>query len=170
MGELSDLTVLVLKFGFLAVLWIFVLSAVGVMRRDLFANRVGATPAAAASPPSRQVLREQHRESAPARSSRSRRGGPTTLVVTSGRLEGTSVPLADTPITLGRGQDNTLVLNDDFASTRHARFFAADGEWFVEDLGSTNGTYLDRAKVSGPTPAPLGVPIRIGKTVFELRK
>ena len=44
-----------------------------------------------------------------------------------------------------------------------------DGQWFVEDLGSTNGTYLDRAKVTGPTPVPLGVPIRIGRTALELR-
>jgi pSer/pThr/pTyr-binding forkhead associated (FHA) protein len=44
-----------------------------------------------------------------------------------------------------------------------------DGQWYLEDLGSTNGTYLDRAKVSAPTPVPLGVPIRIGRTSFELR-
>ena len=62
------------------------------------------------------------------------------------------------------------MLDDDYASSRHARFFPKDGQWLVEDLGSTNGTYLDRTKVTGPTPVPLGVPIRIGKTVLELRK
>ena len=66
--------------------------------------------------------------------------------------------------------DHTLVLNDDYASSRHARIFPQDGQWIVEDLGSTNGTYLDRQKVTRPTPVPLGVPIRIGKTVLELRR
>ena len=56
-----------------------------------------------------------------------------------------------------------------YASTRHARLGLQGGDWFLEDLGSTNGTYLDRAKVTGPTRVPLGVPIRIGKTVIELR-
>jgi pSer/pThr/pTyr-binding forkhead associated (FHA) protein len=70
---------------------------------------------------------------------------------------------------MGRAENSTLVLSDDYASTRHARLVARNGDWFVEDLGSTNGTYLDRAKVSGPTPVPLGVPIRIDRTALELR-
>ena len=73
-------------------------------------------------------------------------------------------------MTLGRATDSTLVLDDDYASNKHARIYPSDGQWLVEDLGSTNGTYLDRDRVHGPTPVPLGVPIRIGKTVFELRK
>jgi pSer/pThr/pTyr-binding forkhead associated (FHA) protein len=62
------------------------------------------------------------------------------------------------------------VLTDDYASGRHARLFPQDGRWLIEDLGSTNGTFLDRQKVTAPTPAPIGMPIRIGKTVLELRK
>jgi pSer/pThr/pTyr-binding forkhead associated (FHA) protein len=73
------------------------------------------------------------------------------------------------PILIGRADDSTLVLDDDYASTRHARLGFQGGDWFLEDLGSTNGTYLDRAKVTGPTRVPPGVPIRIGKTVIELR-
>ena len=65
--------------------------------------------------------------------------------------------------------EKRVVITDDFASARHARLVPRDGQWFVEDLGSTNGTYLDRGKVSGPTPGPLGVPIRIGRTSLELR-
>ena len=91
-------------------------------------------------------------------------------VVTAGTLKGTSLDLASQQITLGRANDATLVLNDDYASSRHARIFPQDGQWIVEDLGSTNGTYLDRQKVTRPTPVPLGVPIRIGKTVLELRR
>ena len=85
-------------------------------------------------------------------------------------LAGRSIDLVDQQITMGRANDATLVLNDDYASTHHARIFPQDGQWIVEDLGSTNGTYLDRQKVTRPTPVPVGVPIRIGKTVLELRR
>ena len=61
------------------------------------------------------------------------------------------------------------MLDDDYASTRHARITQQGQEYFLEDLGSTNGTYLDRARVTMPTPVPVGVPIRIGRTVIELR-
>ena len=98
------------------------------------------------------------------------RGTPRFLVVTEGGLSGVSIDLTDQQITMGRANDATLVLNDDYASTYHARIFPQDGQWLVEDLGSTNGTYLDRQKVARPTPVPVGVPIRIGKTVLELRR
>ena len=56
------------------------------------------------------------------------------------------------------------------SSSRHARLYPQNGAWIVEDLGSTNGTYLDRQKVTAPTPVPVGVAVRIGKTVLELRR
>ena len=90
-------------------------------------------------------------------------------VVTGGALAGTRISLDARPILIGRADDSTLVLDDDYASTRHARIAMQGDEWYVEDLGSTNGTYLDRAKVTAPTRVPLGVPVRIGKTVIELR-
>jgi pSer/pThr/pTyr-binding forkhead associated (FHA) protein len=90
-------------------------------------------------------------------------------VVTAGALAGTRLTLGEAPITIGRAEDCTLVITDDYASARHARLVPRDAQWYLEDLGSTNGTYLDRAKVSAPTPVPLGVPIRIGRTSFELR-
>jgi pSer/pThr/pTyr-binding forkhead associated (FHA) protein len=98
------------------------------------------------------------------------RSAPQQLLVTAGTLAGTSLGLSDQQITIGRAGDATLVLSDDYASTRHARIFPQDGQWLVEDLGSTNGTYLDRQKITEPTPVPVGVPIRIGKTVLELRR
>jgi pSer/pThr/pTyr-binding forkhead associated (FHA) protein len=81
-----------------------------------------------------------------------------------------TINLTGAPILVGRANDSTIVVTDDYASSRHARIFAQDGQWIVEDLNSTNGTYLGRSKVTRPTPVPLGVPIRIGKTVLELRK
>ena len=100
----------------------------------------------------------------------SSRKAPRKLVVVAGALAGTSINLDDAPVTIGRANDSTLVLTDDYASTKHARVFLRDGQWLVEDLGSTNGTYLDRAKVTQPTPVGTGTPIRIGKTVLELRR
>jgi pSer/pThr/pTyr-binding forkhead associated (FHA) protein len=80
------------------------------------------------------------------------------------------VRLGETAVTLGRSQDSTIVLDDDYVSSRHARIYPRDGQWVVEDMGSTNGTYVERHKVNGPTPVKIGVPIRIGKTTVELRK
>lgn len=70
---------------------------------------------------------------------------------------------------IGRADDSTLVLTDDYASTRHARLSPRGSDWYVEDLGSTNGTYLDRSKVTTAVKVPIGTPVRIGKTAIELR-
>ncbi|GGZ16236.1 FHA domain-containing protein [Streptomyces inusitatus] len=170
---MSELTLTVMRLGFLAVLWLFVIVAVQVIRSDLFGTRVtqrGSRRSAdqrpqqtrqpAAPPPQRQQS-----------GSRQRRGAPTKLVVSEGTLTGTTVALQGQTITLGRAHDSTIVLDDDYASSRHARIYPdRDGQWIVEDLGSTNGTYLDRTRLTAPTPIPLGAPIRIGKTVIELRK
>jgi pSer/pThr/pTyr-binding forkhead associated (FHA) protein len=91
------------------------------------------------------------------------------LVVTEGALSGTRITLSGQPVLIGRADDSTLVLTDDYASTRHARLSQRGSEWYVEDLGSTNGTYLDRAKVTTAVRVPMGTPVRVGKTVIELR-
>jgi pSer/pThr/pTyr-binding forkhead associated (FHA) protein len=160
---MSTLTLLLIRLAFLAILWLFVIAAVGVVRTDMF----GPSSRSRSRKPGRQ------RQPKPARTPRPRQGGRSEahrLLVTSGALAGTSLGLTDQQITVGRANDATLVLNDDYASSRHARLFPQDGQWIVEDLGSTNGTYLDRQKVTQPTPVPVGVPIRIGKTVLELRR
>ncbi|MGJ6965246.1 FHA domain-containing protein FhaB/FipA [Streptosporangium sp. G11] len=155
---MSELTLLLIRLAFLAVLWFFVIAAVGVIRTDLFGSRTAAAaPARKAPKPVKPTAK-------------SKKGEPREMVVTGGPLQGTTITLSETPITIGRANDATLVVSDDYASSRHARLFPQDGQWIVEDLGSTNGTYLDRSKVTRPTPVPLGVPIRIGKTVIELRK
>lgn len=170
MSEMSELTLTIIRLGFLAVLWMFVLTAVSVMRSDLFGRRVGRSSPRAARTASATPTAPQRRQEKPPKPAKGRRGVPTALVVTQGALSGTTVRLGDQPVTLGRSQESTIVLDDDYVSGRHARFYPADGQWMVEDLGSTNGTYLDRAKVTGPTPVKIGVPVRIGKTVVELRK
>ncbi len=156
---MNELTLTLIRLAFLAVLWLFVIAAVGVVRTDMFG------PSSRTRKGSRQ--RQMQR---PPKQARGKRGTPGRVVITHGPLAGTTLGLNDQQITLGRANDATLVLNDDYASSRHARLYPQDGQWVVEDLGSTNGTYLDRQKVTRPTPVPVGVPIRIGKTVLELRR
>jgi pSer/pThr/pTyr-binding forkhead associated (FHA) protein len=160
---MNELSLTIIRVAFLAVLWLFVIAAIGVVRTDLLGG-----PSTARRGRARQA--QAPRQGRPARPARAGRGSPRVLVVTGGALKGTSLDLSQQQITLGRANDATLVLNDDYASSRHARIFPQDGQWIVEDLGSTNGTYLDRQKVTRPMPVPLGVPIRIGKTVLELRR
>ena len=162
---MNALTLTLIRVAFLAVLWLFVIAAIGVVRTDLLGTvagkmRRGRSQLAPMPPP----------QPRPPRPAKPGRGTPRFLVVTEGALSGVSIDLADQQVTMGRANDATLVLNDDYASTYHARIFPQDGQWLVEDLGSTNGTYLDRQKVARPTPVPVGVPIRIGKTVLELRR
>jgi pSer/pThr/pTyr-binding forkhead associated (FHA) protein len=161
---MNALTLTLIRLAFLAVLWLFVITAVGVVRTDLFGQSQSSRKQKRQRQPARQ------RPARPPRPARSGHGDPHRLLVTAGALAGTSLALTDQQITIGRSNDATLVLNDDYASSRHARLFPQDGQWIVEDLGSTNGTYLDRQKVTQPTPVPTGVPIRIGKTVLELRR
>ncbi|MEU9554537.1 FHA domain-containing protein FhaB/FipA [Streptomyces fumanus] len=171
---MSELTLTVMRLGFLAVLWLFVIVAVQVIRSDLFGTRVTqrgsrrADGRAQQQAAARQAPPPQRQQPS---GGRGRRNAPTKLVVTEGTLTGTTVALQGQTITLGRAHDSTIVLDDDYASSRHARIYPDQGgQWIVEDLGSTNGTYLDRSRLTTPTPIPLGAPIRIGKTVIELRK
>ena len=161
---MNPLTLLLIRLAFLAVLWLFVIAAVGVVRTDLFG------PSRSGRPRRRKRKPAQPKPARAPRTGRAARGRPQQLLVTAGGLAGTTIGLNNQQITIGRANDATLVLNDDYASSRHARLFPQDGQWIVEDLGSTNGTYLDRQKVTQPTPVPPGVPIRIGKTVLELRR
>ncbi|WP_405018611.1 FHA domain-containing protein [Kitasatospora sp. NBC_00070] len=174
---MSELTLTVMRLGFLAVLWLFVIVAVQVIRSDLFGTKVNqrtarrpAAPAAAGAGQGGAARPPQQASGPPTQGGR-RRGGPTQLVVVQGSLAGTTVALQGQTITLGRAHDSTIVLDDDYASSRHARIYPDQtGQWTVEDLGSTNGTYLDRQRLTTPTPLQPGMPIRIGRTVIELRK
>jgi pSer/pThr/pTyr-binding forkhead associated (FHA) protein len=161
---MNALTLTLIRVAFLAVLWLFVIAAIGVVRTDLFGTAAAKVRRPRNQAPPRPAAQR------PVKPQRPGRGAPRFLVVTEGALSGVSIDLTDQQITMGRANDATLVLNDDYASTHHARIFPQDGQWIVEDLGSTNGTYLDRQKVIRPTPVPVGVPIRIGKTVLELRR
>jgi hypothetical protein len=152
---MNALTLTLIRVAFLAVLWLFVIAAIGVVRTDLLGTVAAKVRRA------RNQAAPMPQPPRPPRPAKPGRGTPRFLVVTEGGLSGVSIDLSDQQITMGRAN---------YASTYHARIFPQDGQWLVEDLGSTNGTYLDHQKVARPTPVAVGVPIRIGKTVLELRR
>ncbi len=154
------------RVGFLILLCLFVWAAIRVIRADL---RTATDVKYVAAPSRRNARRIAKGDRDRARPSGLGPMLPTMLVVTAGSLAGTRLRLGDGPILMGRAEDSTLVLDDDYASTRHARLIREGDNFYLEDLGSTNGTYLDRNRIQSPTAVPVGVPIRIGRTVIELR-
>jgi pSer/pThr/pTyr-binding forkhead associated (FHA) protein len=157
---MSELTLFLIKISYLAILWIFVLSAISVVRSDMFGARIaqGGTREAAAPRARRQPK------------PKARKGSPTHVLVVDGANKGERAELAEAPILIGRGSDAAIRLDDDYVSTRHARIASSGDQWFVEDLGSTNGTYIGSARITQPTTLTLGTQVRIGKTLLELRK
>jgi hypothetical protein len=197
----SELTLLVLRFGFLLLLWLFVFGIVYALRTDLFGQRVrklpeaqaAASPFAAASAapvpsaaplaspigaasvtaPTMQPPPASNLPSgANAAAGRAKATVLTAsrLVITSGPRQGTELALGRDPVTMGRSSESGLVIRDDYTSTHHARLLLWNDEWMIQDLDSTNGTFLDGKRVTVPTQIPLDTPIKIGTTTFELRR
>ncbi|MGO4254954.1 FHA domain-containing protein FhaB/FipA [Marmoricola sp. RAF53] len=162
---MSEPTLVLIRFAYLAILWIFVLAAISVIRSDMFGARV-----------SREAGRGQERRAAKAaakqraKPAKPRRGAPTGVAIVEGGNRGEVVPLSAAPLLIGRGNDAAIRLDDDYVSTRHARIAASGDQWYVEDLGSTNGTYVGSTRITQATAISLGTQIRIGKTILELRK
>jgi pSer/pThr/pTyr-binding forkhead associated (FHA) protein len=157
---MSELTLFLIRLAYLAILWIFVLSAISVIRSDMFGARVSESARGAAAPQPR---------SKPAKPGRGRRA-PSHVLVVEGVNAGQRAELDQAPLLIGRGPDAAIRLDDDYASTRHAQIAASEDQWFVEDLGSTNGTYVGTVRITQPTTITLGTQVRIGKTILELRK
>ncbi|WGW11749.1 FHA domain-containing protein [Saxibacter everestensis] len=167
---MGELTVTALRLGLLVLMWVFVLSVAAVLRRDLFSARAPRKPRPSAEAPAEAPAPRSPQPAPPAAAAPPHRQlPPNTLVVTEGSLKGAVVALGTVPILIGRAPECTLVLSDDFSSSRHARIYPQHGQWFLEDLGSTNGTTLNNTPVTHNVPVAPGVPIRIGQTVLELR-
>lgn len=167
---MSELTLLLLQIALLAVLWGFVFVVVYALRSDLFGQRVRrmprpAAPAAPTAAPPVAAPRPAVTAADPAPSA-----DATRLVITSGAKEGLEVDLPDEQLTIGRSNESGLVIRDDYTSTHHARLLRWPNGWVIQDLDSTNGTFLDGARVVVPTQVPLGATVRIGATTFELRR
>ena len=193
---MSELTLLLLRFGFLIILWAFVFAVIYALRTDLFGQRVRRLPAdiasgAASAQPfvaSAVAPPVVHPVAAPVAArgagsastateafsvqpnSRSSLGMATRLVITSGPKEGLELSLPQEPLTIGRSSESGLVIRDDYTSTHHARLMLWSEDWVIQDLDSTNGTFLNGTRVTLPTPVPLNTPVRIGTTSFELRR
>ncbi len=183
---MSELTLLVLRLAFLILLWVFVFSIVYALRSDLFGQRprkpredagvAAAFPTAAPAPaPAPVAAVAPAAPAAPAglRPTPQRppgAGHAERLIVTAGPREGMEIRLGGEQLTIGRSSESGLVIRDDYTSTHHARLMLWNDEWVIHDLDSTNGTFLDGRRVTLPTPVPLGTPVTIGQTSFELRR
>ena len=174
---MTELTFALLKYGFLILLWVFIWLAVRSLHKDIetFSPRPSRSR--------RRREREMHKEKAEAPQAPVSRAtsssapvasgnvNPTLLVIIDGPLAVSSVPLTGAEIGLGRAASNTVVLDDEFVSSHHARVYRdpSSGQWAIEDLNSTNGTVVNQQRISQPTILPARVPVRIGATTFELR-
>lgn len=174
----SELTLFALRFAFLAVLWLFVFAVVFALRSDLFGQRArkmptdqqpGQASSSAAAPPAPRPSAAPAAQQRPPAAPTSE-GAATRLVITKGAKAGLEMPLGDGPLTIGRSQESNLVIRDDYTSTHHARLMLWNGRWVVQDLDSTNGTFLAGERVTVPTPVPTGATVTIGQTSFELRR
>lgn len=181
---MSELTLLVLQLGFLLLLWVFIFAIVYALRSDLFGQRVrklqpdaaaaspvaaSAFPAAASGAPTEAVSHPAAPASGPGGETASTENA-TRLVITSGGRAGAEFPLGRDEITIGRSSDSAIIIRDDYTSTHHARLMLWNGRWMIQDLDSTNGTFLNGSRVTVPTPIPLGATVKVGATTFELRR
>jgi hypothetical protein len=150
-----------LKFAFLAVLYLFLLWVAGSALHDPPLRVAGPRPPGPVPPPDATGIHAASQSGAPSVDGRSPR-----LVVdhVPGHDRGMEYDIDD-GATLGRG-DVEIHLEDGFASSRHARLVRQGGAVVLEDLGSTNGTYLNDELLQGPQPLHRGDRIRIGDSTF----
>jgi hypothetical protein len=177
---MSELALWIVRTGFLVVLWIFIFSIISVIRSDLFgqkvvnkvaeakAPKVVSAPIASTSVPG-TMTGAIGGLAAAAQAPQSASSVATKLVITEGERTGHTLRLDRREITIGRSSDSDLVINDDYASTHHAKLVQVENDWVIQDLNSTNGTFLAGSRVGTPASVKVGTPIRIGKTTFELR-
>lgn len=164
---MSELALFLVRTGFLAVLWIFIFSIISVIRADLFGQKVVSRVASANAP---KVVSSPVSPNAPGSLMMEANGSSATkLVIVDGDKAGQVLPLDRRELTLGRAEDSDLVVDDEFASTNHAKLVLINNDWLIQDLNSTNGTFLDGSRVGTPAVVKLNTPVRVGKTVFELR-
>lgn len=176
---MSELTLLLLRIGFLVLLWFFVFAVIYSLRADLFGVKVRKLPepAAAGAPTASPSDLTAPVTARPAAASPSPKvGGPATtgtvsrIVITSGPKAGLELPLGNEPLTIGRSSESGLVIRDDYTSSHHARLVLWGDQWMIQDLDSTNGTWHDGQRVASPVAIKVGAPIKVGATTFELRK
>ena len=157
---MSEIALTAIKVLYLALLWLFILSAASVIRSDLFGRTVPL--------PHQPGAQELEQPVPPQKKTKRTRGAPRVLTITQGGQAGQSAELADGVILIGRGADAQLNLDDDYVSTRHARVVSGENGIYVEDLGSTNGSYVNGQRITAPTTVTLSDTVRIGRTTMKL--
>jgi pSer/pThr/pTyr-binding forkhead associated (FHA) protein len=148
----------ILKFCFLAVLYLFFFRVLRAVWAELGGGRL-----AAAAP----VAQQTPRRAPSKRSSRGGKSGNKLRVVEPSDRRGQTYDLGD-ELTLGRATGCQVTIDDNYVSQLHARVFRREGQLYIEDLGSTNGTYLNRKKVTAPIAVRRGDRLQVGRTVLEL--
>ncbi len=173
---MSELALFIVRAGFLLILWLFVLSIIAIIRADLFSERVLTKvveknmPTALSSPTTGITTLGDFSAAAGSSSIVTAiNATPSILVVIEGPLQGTELVLDRKELRIGRAPNSDLVLDDDYVSTQHARIQRIDDGWVIQDLNSTNGTYVDGQRIGAPVNIKQEMQIRIGKTIFELR-
>jgi pSer/pThr/pTyr-binding forkhead associated (FHA) protein len=170
---MPELTLLLLRIGFLVLLWFFVFAVVYSLRSDLFGVKVRKLPAeqaAAAAPAPVQTPASRPASAKPASTGPATIATAKRLVITSGPKAGLELPLGTDVLTIGRSSESSLVIRDDYTSSHHARLLLRGDTWAIQDLDSTNGTFVAGKRVTGgPVALALGTPVKVGATTFELR-
>lgn len=142
---IPNVVFIALRYTFLGLLFLFLVLVVRAIYRDI------NSPEAAAKSPRRK-----------------KKDMPHLVVLAADRNLGSKYYLVD-DVRIGRAGNSHIVIDDTYASQQHARVFDSNGAFYVEDLGSTNGTYINGRKISYPLELRQGDRIKIGKTVFEFR-
>lgn len=173
---MSELALFIVRAGFLIVLWLFVLSIIAIIRADLFSERVLSKVVeknlpTSVSSPTTGLTNVGNFSAAPESATivSAMTETPATLVVIDGPLQGMEVALDRKEVRIGRAPNNEFVIEDDYASSQHARLQKTEDGWLLQDLNSTNGTYVDGERIGAPVSINQDMQIRIGKTIFELR-
>lgn len=161
---MSELALFLVRTGFLVLLWVFIFSIISVIRADLFGQKVVSRVAQANVPAVFSTPTATNGDTAKQAEQKA-----TKLVVTEGDKAGTEIALSGRQLTIGRAGDSDLIVDDEYASTHHAKLVFINGDWLVQDLDSTNGTFLDGQKVGTPMTVSMNTQVRVGQTTFELR-
>ncbi len=157
---MTEIAVVAIRIGFLALIWLFILFVINVIRTDMIGNPI---------PASEVSVGKRDKRSRRNKSKKSAETGPTTLSIVEGRSAGAKIPLFGL-IVIGRNFDCTLQIDDDYSSGQHAKLFQGEDGWVVEDLASLNGTYVNEVMITAPTIITEADDIRIGRTHLRLEK
>ncbi|MHB8895468.1 MAG: FHA domain-containing protein FhaB/FipA [Candidatus Geothermincolia bacterium] len=143
---IPNIVFIALRYVFIGLLYIFLILVVRAIYKDI--RQPDGAPR-----PARRKKNEQ----------------PQLIVITADRNVGAKYMLTD-DVRVGRAANSNILIDDTYASQQHARIYSNEESYYVEDLGSTNGTYVNGRKISYPLELRAGDRIKIGKTVFEFRR